>query len=84
MDREINYRDDRVIIKWELESVGVFLEDEPDREQDNEPSEPGEPEYCTAVAPTRRTSTDCTDATDCRTDATDPQTTSARHIRRNR
>ena len=81
MDREINSWDDRVIIKWELESVGVFLDDEPDREQDNEPGEPG---YCTAVAPTRRTSTDCTDATDCRTDATDPQTTSARHVRRNR
>jgi len=81
MDREINSWDDRVIIKWELESVGVFLDDEPDREQDNEPGEPG---YCTAVAPTRHTSTDCTDATDCRTDATDLQTTSARHVRRNR
>ena len=73
MDREINYRDDRVIIKWELESVGVFLDDEP-----------GEPEYCTAVAPTLRASTDCTDATVCRIDATDPQTTSARYVRRNR
>ena len=29
MDREINSWDDRVIIKWELESVGVFLDDEP-------------------------------------------------------
>ena len=73
MDAEINSWDDRVIIKWELESVGVFLDDEP-----------GDPEYCTAVAPTRRTSTDCTDATVCRTDATDLQTTSARHVRRNR
>ena len=75
MDREINSWDDRVIIKWELESGGVFLDDEP--------GEPDEPGYCTTVAPTRRTSTDCTDATDCRTDATDPQTTSARHVRRN-
>jgi len=80
MDAEINSWDDRVIIKWELESVGVFLDDEPDREQDNEPGEPG---YCTDVAPTRHTSTDCTDATVCRIDATDPQTTSARHVRRN-
>jgi len=76
MDREINSWDDRVIIKWELESVGVFLEDEPE-------NEPGEPEYCNTVAPTRHTSIDCTDATDCRTDATDLLTTSARHVRRN-
>jgi hypothetical protein len=81
MDREINSWDDRVIIKWELESVGVFLDDEPDHEQDNEPGEPG---YCTAVAPTLRIGTDCTDATDCRTDATEPQTTSARYVRQNR